>query len=458
MGTISFAGLATGLDTNSLIQQILAVQQQPIAALQTKKVKFQALSTAFQDLNNKLVSFKTRADGLKDPARFFSRSVTSSLDTVAWASAAPGAVKGTFTLTASGLARGSIAAASVTKSSTSDTVASTTDTFQFKLGTSGSVVNVSVTPTTTLDQLVAGINNASAGVRASLVNAGSSGTPAYKLVLTSNATGAANDIVIVHDPTTLSIANTQTAVDATFSVTGLGSFTRSTNTFSDVIDSVTITLKAGSGSTDLAVDYDASATQSKVQSLIDSFNTVVGAIDTQSAVTQNPGGTVSTGAFTGDSTPRLIRTTLAGAMDTTAPGAFSRMAQLGIITQRDGTLALDETKFRKALTDNPLAVSALIAGTATTPGIAAQLSSKLASATQAITGTIAVRQDGITTTIKNIQQQIDTATARLNQTQDDLKQRFAALEQQIARLQQTGNALLAQLANLGASSKSSSGG
>src|ERR1041384_2295288 len=115
MATIPVGGLATGLDTESIIQKILQADAQPINLLQTKKVKFQALSTAFTDLNSRLISLKVTADGLKDPATFFPRSVSSSTDTVASATANAGNLRGTFTLTSTGLARGSIATAGVTK-------------------------------------------------------------------------------------------------------------------------------------------------------------------------------------------------------------------------------------------------------------------------------------------------------------------------------------------------------
>src|SRR4051812_42401939 len=104
MATIPVGGLATGLDTEAIIQKILQADAQPINLLQTKKVKFQALSTAFTDLNGRLQRLKTSADALKDPGTFFPRSVSSSTDTVATATAAAGSLRGTFTLTSTGLA------------------------------------------------------------------------------------------------------------------------------------------------------------------------------------------------------------------------------------------------------------------------------------------------------------------------------------------------------------------
>jgi len=445
---LPIGGLATGVDTESLVQRLLVVERRPVAALETRKVKFQALSAAFKDLNSRLTALKSRADALKDPATFFGRSVTSSDDTVASATAVSGVVKGTFTLTASALAKGSIATAGVTKANLTDVVSSTTGNFQFKLSPTGTVVSVAVTPSTTLDQLVTAINDANGGVRASAVNTGTAASPAYKLTITSNGTGAANNIVIVNDPTTLTIANSQTAIDASFTVSGLGVFTRPTNTFADVIDGVTITLKKSSGSTDLAVDYDKTATQSKVQSMLDAYNDAVRTIDLQTKATTSSDGTVTAGAFSGDVVPRVIRSSLASAIASTVTGTFTRFAEIGVTTQKDGTLALDATKFQEALTDNPIAVSALIAGTGSNDGIADLLAAKADVASKSLTGTIAVRQDGITATIKTLQTQIDAGLRRLETTEKTLRARFAALESVVARTQSTGGSLLAQLEKL----------
>jgi flagellar hook-associated protein 2 len=453
---IPIGGLATGVDTDTLIQRLLAIERRPVTGLETRKLKFQALATAFQDLNSRLTSLKTRADTLKDPAIFFGRSVTSSDETVATATAASGVVKGTFTLTPSALAKGSIAAAGVTKANLTDVVASTSADFQFKLGATGTVVSVAVTASTTLDNLVVAINNADAGVKAAAVNTGTAAAPAYKLTLTSNATGAANNIVIVTDPTTLPVANTQTAADAVVVVTGLGTFTRPTNTFADVIDGVTITLKKATGSTDLAVDYDKAATQSKLQNMLDAYNDVIGAIDAQTKGTTSADGKVSTGAFSADVVPRVLRSSLASMIASTVTGTFTRLAEVGVTTQKNGTLTLDPAKFQKALTDNPEAVSALLAGTGTKDGIADLLSAKADAASKSLTGTIAVRQDGITASIKTLQKQIDAGLTRLETTERTLRARFVALEQLVSRTQSTGSSLLTQLQNLPRSTTRSS--
>ncbi|HEY3005582.1 MAG TPA: flagellar filament capping protein FliD, partial [Kribbellaceae bacterium] len=275
MATLPIGGLATGIDTEQLISKLLAVERQPITLFETRKVKLQAQATAFKDLNAKLLTLKTRVAALSNPDAVLPRGATSSVDSVATASAAAGNTQGTFTLTTSALARNAIASAASTVSALTSTVASGPGTFEFRLGPTGAVVSVALTASTTLNDLVKAINDASAGVQATAVNLGTTASPAFKLTLASTATGAANDIVMVNDGTTLGVTTTQTGIDAAFTIAGIGSFTRSTNTFSDVIDGVTITLKASSGTTDLVVAADKGALQARVQAMIDGYNDII---------------------------------------------------------------------------------------------------------------------------------------------------------------------------------------
>jgi len=445
MATIQLGGLATGLDTTALINQLMSVEQQPLTLLQTSKLKLQAISTAFQDLNSRLATVQSRADALRDPETFFPRSVSSSAESVAAASASAGTARGTYTLSVSALARGSFAAAASTKGATSDVVAASRGTFQFRLGPGGAVVSIDVDATTTLDQLAKAVNDKGAGVRASVVNVGTAAAPAYQLTLASTATGAASNIVIVHDDTTLGVANTQAATDSSFTIAGIGSFTRSTNTFSDVLDGVTISLKASSGSTDLTVDFDNSGVQANVQGLLDAYNDVVKTIDLQSQITTDSNGSPQLGAFTGDIVPQMIRRSLASAIATPVAGSLSTLSQIGITTQRDGSLSMDTDKFQKAIAADPQAVSDLVAGTSSRDGVADLLFAKLQTMTQAVTGTIAEREDGLTSQITSLDKQIDATQSRLDQTRQMLEEKFQNLELVVSRIQTTGNALLAQL-------------
>jgi flagellar hook-associated protein 2 len=444
---IPVGGIATGLDTSAIIQQLLAVERRPVALLEARKAKLQALSTAFREVGAALALLRTRAASLADPATFFLRSVTSSAQTVATAAAGPGNLRGTYTLTVTALARGSVAAAASTTGALTDPVAAGDGAFEFRLGAAGTVVSIPLTAATTLEGLARAINEANAGVRASAINVGTPDAPAYRLAVTSNGTGTANDIVVVSDGTSLAIGTTQTAADAVFAIGGLGEFTRPTNTVSDVIEGVTVTLRAP-GATDLGITLDESGIVAAIQALVDAYNTGVRAIDSRTAAAPGADGTPTPGPFGGDVVARRLRLGLSGPIAASGPGAFGALATVGITTARDGTLALDQARLSRALAENSDAVRDLFAGTSATAGVADLLVAALDQATAAVTGTLAVRQDGIAATLRNTQRQIDLALARLDQTERTLRVRFVALERLVSQIQGTGNFLLSQLQSL----------
>jgi flagellar hook-associated protein 2 len=442
---LAVGGLASGLDTQGIVAQLIALERRPVDTLERRKLRLQNQLAAYQDLNAKLLALKARADDLKTPATFFSRKVTSSDESVATAAVSSGASRGTFTLTVTVMARGSIAAAGNTRPELTSTVAAGDGALAFRLGADGDVVTVPLTATTTLQELIQAINDENAGVKASAVNTGSAETPAYKLTLTSDQTGAANDIVVVTDDTTLNVTNTRAALDAEFTLAGIGPFTRPTNTITDVIEGVTITLRSDEGTTDLVVDDNAAALQTRVQGLVDAYNEVAKLIDALTRGSTGQDGKAVPGAFGGDTGPRNIRAGLVATITATVDGTFTTLNAVGIRGTRDGTLTLDPAAFQKALTDDPGAVSQLFAGTSATDGIADRLSARLDELTKSATGVLAARQDGITSTMTGIDRQIEAGLRRLEFTEQTLRARFLRLELMLARLQSTGSALTSQL-------------
>lgn len=185
-----------------------------------------------------------------------------------------------------------------------------------------------------------------------------------------------------------------------------------------------------------------------MQNLLDAYNTVVEAIDSQTTVTRNSDGSYTSGAFTGDAFTRQIKLGLANILGSRVSAGYQTLADIGITTsQSDGTLSLDATTFQDALAANAQGVSDLFAGpaSATTSGIADSFAAAADAATKALTGTIAARQDGITRSIEQVQDEIDAANARIEAHQAALEEQFKNLEQIVSRLQTTSNYLTQQL-------------
>src|SRR5690348_11211778 len=165
VATTSVSGLVSGLDTSSIISQLMQLEAQPQTALKTTLTKTQSAVTAYQGLNSKFQALLTAAQSMENANTWGARATTSTDATVA-ASAAAGAVSGSITFTVSQLA----AAHSLM---TSSSTGSLTDTSTFTMaGGSFQIVksdgtSTTVTPTDgALTTVVNAINSANAGVRA----------------------------------------------------------------------------------------------------------------------------------------------------------------------------------------------------------------------------------------------------------------------------------------------------
>src|SRR5437764_1204033 len=168
-GVITVGGLATGIDTQSIITQLVALEHRPVDLLGLDVEGVQATQASITSLTSKLGTLSAAAHALDTADGVLVRQATSSDLGVLEAAAGTGAQPGSVTLTVGELARGSVAGATVGVASASSTVASGPGTFQFQVG-SGTVQSVAVDATTTLAGLASAINALDAGVTASAVN------------------------------------------------------------------------------------------------------------------------------------------------------------------------------------------------------------------------------------------------------------------------------------------------
>jgi flagellar hook-associated protein 2 len=452
-GVISVGGLATGLDTNTLIQQLVQIQSRPIQLLQNQLTDAQATQTSLTTLGTKLSAIQTAADAIKNVGDFLVRKASSSDDTILSAAAGSGAAAGSVTLNVSKLAHGSVASSANGVGSATSTIANGNGFFKFTVG-SGSEQSVPVSATTTLQDLVTGINNLGAGVTASAVNLGTAASPDYRLQLTSNTTGASSTIAVTHDDTTLGVTVTQAGQNAEFTITGFtGTFKRESNTFSDVLPGVTFSLKS-EGIATVTVTDDADAIVTKVKALVTAFNDAVGFVGDQSTVTSstdaNGNRTVAVGSLANSSTASRLIDSLHNILSEPLNGAttqYVNLASVGFKTQEDGTIAFDESAFRTALSTNPTAVAQLFGGNGTGAGVANDLSSFVDNAT-GVQGAISLSTNSLNSQIQEIQDEIDAAQRQVDAFQADLKEQFTALETLVSGLQSQGS-FLTQAINSG---------
>ncbi|MEO6986057.1 MAG: flagellar filament capping protein FliD [Paralcaligenes sp.] len=371
---ISSPGIGSGLDVNSIVTKLMAVESQPLTALNAQTSHYQAKLSAYGSLSSALSTFQGALGSLADLSKFQSYLATPTNTTVLSASAASNATVGNYALNVTALAQAqSLTAAGQT--STSAAIGSgtpTTLTFAFGATNGTTFTQDANQPdgTITIDSsnnslqgIRDAINSAGIGVTATIVNDGSA-TP-YRLQLTS-ATGANKSMAItaaaggdsaVSSLLSYNPASTQTMVqsaaaqDAALTVNGLAVLS-SSNTVTTAIPGVTLNL-ATTGSSSLIIANDTASIQKSVQSFVGAYNTInstIGKLTSYDPTTQQAG------LLLGDFATQSIQTKLASILTTPLTGlgntSITTLSQLGISFQKDGSLTLDTGKLNTAIANN----------------------------------------------------------------------------------------------------------
>jgi flagellar hook-associated protein 2 len=446
VGTISFGGLATGLDTKSLISQLVGLAQQPIQRLQQSRSLDEKKISKFQEFNSKLLALKTAAQKLRNATDFFARTSTVSDDTKLDASITSTAQTGNYAIAIGDLAKMGQETLLGVADQTAQTLSGTFTIQNAATNSTSFTINID-TNGMSLEQLRDTINNDSNNngkVTATILDTGS-GTNRYRLQVKGNTTGTANDFdVTPPDSLTLDTDTNVTfaASDASFTVGGVA-LTRSSNTVSDAISGVTLTLKSNTATAEtLTVNNDTATIQANIKAFVSAHNDVRSYINSQSTVDQqNP---QNNGLFLGDGTVRDINTCLQQVMTEAVVGLagdYNALNDLGITTDKDGKLAVDDTKLATALATNADNVSKIFINSGGVNGLAARVGAELDNFTNPVGGLIDIRVDGIQEQIKGLDNRIDLMQQRLTTYQNTLTQGFAALEQLVNSLQAQGNSL-----------------
>ncbi|HEY2990948.1 MAG TPA: flagellar filament capping protein FliD [Candidatus Binatia bacterium] len=442
IGTITFSGLASGINTGELIDQLTKIEHRPIDLLQKQQSGLEAKLSLFNDLNTKLGALKTAATKLSLSTSFFVHKATSSDDSVLTAAAGSNASAGNHTVTVNSLARGTTQASANFGSSTA---AVRQGTLAITVGTTTTNVTIDGT-NNTLAGMRDAINASGAAVTASIVQVDATN---YRLVVNGKNTGTANAVTI--DETGLTTGAdplpgfgvTQAATDASLTVDGIP-ITRSSNVVSDVITGVSLDLKSSSASQlQVTVSNDTDAIKKQINDFVTAYNDVASFIHEQ---TKYDSENKIAGPLLGDSTMQTVQRVLRGALGTAVSGSPATLTEIGITTQSDDSLAVDDVKLSDALNNNMTGVSNLFLDA--TNGVAQRMMANVDSLTLAATGILTASIDGTQNNIDDLSKKIADKEANLILFQEDLTRRFAALEALVSQLKSQGQYLAQQLASL----------
>jgi flagellar hook-associated protein 2 len=363
-GIASFSGLGSGIDFNQLTEAILAERSRPITQLQTRGTQINRVNDAFKQLNTKLATLTESVNALTNKELGKGRLASSSDTNIIIPTATATAAAGTFEVVVTRLAT-SLSQTSRVYASANDTLlagGATAATFELRLGsaTTGTAINIT-SANNSLGGLRDAINAANAGVTALIVDANGSGTQ-NKLVLSSNATGAAGRVQLVETSATGTAAdlnltslnppgatNDFSDLDAEFTVNGLA-LTRSSNTVSNAVTGVTFNL-LDSGRSTIKVSANTAEIEGKIKSFIAAYNDVQDFVAAQYA--KDSSGRPS-GALVGDPTLRSVQSQLRTALGqafASNGGPFTNLTQLGIGRTDSGQLTLDSAVLNDKLAE-----------------------------------------------------------------------------------------------------------
>ncbi len=349
-GTSFVSGLASGLDWRSIIDQLRKLETKKVNLITQKKKEYGEKVTAWQNINKKLISLKTKAEALNSHKGFnlfkssLSSDTSSKAEDILSVTTGEEASPGTYQIVVHQLARAEKQASTGFSSSTTP------------LGLSGDLrINGKTVAIATSDTLLSirnKINGVNTGedpsyVSASIINYG---TEDYRLVLTSDREGSEGFRLegtqgLIE---AFGFQEIQSGVDALLSLEGI-EFTSSSNTVKDVISGVTLNLKRAQADTTVTVriERDHSGIKDKIRELVNAFNEVIDAIQTQFSYDEEKQKTG--GPLFGDSTLRSIRSSLTQVLLDGVEGAqenFSTLGMIGINLDSQGKLKIDDQKLQ----------------------------------------------------------------------------------------------------------------
>ncbi len=366
---ITISGLASGLDTSSIISALMTVERQPVTRLTHEQEKLQAQQQELQGVQSSLQQLALAASEFSLPSLFeTSQTVTSSEPLRVSAATTSGAGIGGHEVEVTQLANSAQRTFTFTSPAAEDTL--TIDGAQFTLKAGE-----------TAKELASAINSdSSATVYAAVLEGGT-------LVLSNRATGSTGgEFIKVSDPGGALVEKAETAKEgknAEYTVDGVAG-SSSSNSVTNAIAGVTLTLSGLTTTGPVTINVHApgasvSVVEAQVQSFVKLYNSTIEAIQKQ--LTTKPiakpekASEYATGTLFGDLELGSLLANMRQSMyEPTAelPTEMSSPADIGIgvgaasgagatsQTAIEGQLTLNSAKLKEAVESNPAGVEKML--------------------------------------------------------------------------------------------------
>lgn len=429
MSAFAINGLSSGIDTASLITQLMTVAAQPQTQLKNQLSVQQNVLSAYQAINTKLTALQSAADAVKNASTWAATKAVSSSTAVLASTTSTATTGSATTFDVIRLATAQISTVAATGAVVSsppsgiDVVDSAGVTHHLTIadGTAASVATA--------------VNNAALGIRASVVNTDSGPL----LQFTSVATGAAGAFTVNGLDTAPQTLVTGRDAQIAVGNPGAGGYTvsSSTNTFNNVIPGVTFSVGAVVSGVTVSVSSDASAISDKVKALVDAANAAL----TELGKDTGKGAALESNYQINSITDSVLSAISHG------NGSGASFASVGVQLTSTGSLAFDATAFAAAYAADPAKAQASVA-----TSLAGTLSSlSMNASTQVVSPLI----NSGTSQIGQLNKQIADWDTRLDSQRTAMQSKYAAMEVALQKLQSTSSYLTSALSALSKSNSSS---
>jgi flagellar hook-associated protein 2 len=483
---ISSVGIGSGLDVESIITQMVALEKQPIKTLEVKAETISSKISTYGQIKSLVDTLNGAVRDLTLDSGFGAVKINSSNSSAVNATMTGLAAQGSYNVSVDKLAQSQTSAS--IKLGAKDTMGAA-GTMRFVIGNPGKAgaelktVDLSITSTDTLESIVAKINGNADLSKSMVASVITDSTGKQQLMVRSRETGLDNQFsmsmgtaadaetvtqadvdawnalsdtdkkstpfpvmgsfkpVDVEDGSNLSklavvggVTVKQAAQNAEIKLNGV-EMESNTNTFTETIPGLSMSVSA-LGTSLLSITQDKDATQEKIQKFVDAYNAVNELI---AASTKYDQESKAAGVLQGDSSTvslqnslRMLTQGIAG----NATGKFNRLSDIGIQMQQGGALKLDAAKLKEALGDMD-SVKSMFAAKPDALGNGGGIAVNFKTLTDellAYEGTLNNKTDSLEKQIKLNKAEVEKVEKRAETVEERLRKQYTALDVKMASL------------------------
>ncbi len=411
-------GNTSNLNLQSMLQQLVSAQSQPIISLQAQQTQQKAYLQTFSNFSNQLQQLQTSANNIIQDLT--QQTATSSNTSVATVSNNQTTASGIHTLSVTQLAQAQVWVSQNGFSSPSSQVATSNGVFSFSIGSNS--YSVAIDPSMTLQGLANAINATNSGLSASIVYNGSS----YNLVLTT-PTGTQNNLKINTNNSLAVFGSTpiQNSQDAQATLDGI-SITSQTNDLKNYIQGLDIKLQ-GIGTTTITLNYNTSQLTQDMQTFVNNYNNILQYVNQNNTYDSS---TNLAGAFFGSTAIQSVMSSLRNAFlsffNQSTNQSINSAQSIGLSFDNNGNLQFNSLVFQQAVSSDFNAVKNILTNSSQN-GIMNLINNAVNQATSINGGSLTTAQNIIQNQINSLQSQINTLQQNLQNYQNTLVVQFSQL-------------------------------